>query len=117
MEWMIWAFVIWIMLNAVGRRSCGWDRRYERRLHRAWSRSGRYGTPPVRLQVGRGAPWDWREAVESRRAVAQGRQAAGKPAAPQETPEERIRRRFVEGRIDLDQYEAELWEELKPRGS
>ena len=89
MEWLIWGVAIWFALAVMGRRGCSWNAWGPRRLHQLKrSPSHRVTTPRPRPQQ--------------------------RVTAPRETAEERIRRRFVEGRIDLDQYEAELWEELRP---
>lgn len=94
--WLIWAVAIWFVFNIMSRRGCGWR---GSRLHRIrgadQSRGGR--SRPQRIRSSRS------------------RATSRAPARSKETAEERIRRRFVEGRIDLDQYEAELWEELRPK--
>ncbi len=95
-EWLIWGGVVWFILAIMGRRGCSWR---GPRLHRVGDRRSVGRARTAARLPGRRAP--------SRVA----------PAPPKETAEERIRRRFVEGRITLDQYEAELWEELRPKGS
>lgn len=93
--WVIWAVAIWFIIGVMSGRGCSW---HGRRLHQARTASrGR--------NLGR------------TRAASIGSPRARTAAPPKETAEERIRRRFVEGRITLDQYEAELWEELRPKGS
>jgi len=116
MEWLIWMLAIVFVMRVVGRGTCslGYWNDYERRRMRAaraghWY-PGRYtalqdASPELHRLRGR-------RASRGRNTTAR---AAVKPTQPRETPEERIRRRFVEGRIDLDQYEAELWEEIRPK--
>ncbi len=111
MEWLIWLLAIWFVMRMVGRGTCSlgyWDE-YEKRRLRAY-RAGHWYPGRYNALQNASPELHWpkvRRASTARKAV--------KPEPPKETPEERIRRRFVEGRIDLDQYEAELWEEIRPK--
>ncbi|MGH7476450.1 MAG: hypothetical protein ACRELD_09180 [Longimicrobiales bacterium] len=85
MELLIWFAVIWFLVSSRGRwGACGGDWRRERRGSRLGdvARGGSPRTPRVR----------------SRAAV----------VLPQELPFERAKRDFVEGRLTVEQYEAEL---------
>jgi hypothetical protein len=116
MEWLIWMLAIVFVMRLVGRGTCsiGYWNELERRRIRA-ARAGHWY--PGRYTALQDASPELHRPRGQR--VSEGRRAAAKravkPAGPKETPEERIRRRFVEGRIDLDQYEAELWEEIRPK--
>ena len=101
-EWLIWAVAIWFVYGVMSGRGCSWSGRRLHRLH-----SGSRGR-----DLGRSRS----TGSEVARELARPR-APRTPAPPRETAEERIRRRFVEGRTTLDEYEAELWEELRPKGS
>lgn len=111
MEWLIWVVAIMLVMRVVGRGTCslGYWNAYEQRRIRA-ARAGHWHPGRYRALQDASPELHW---PKPRRTAAT--RAAAKPARPKETPEERIRRRFVEGRIDLDQYEAELWEEIRPK--
>jgi hypothetical protein len=91
-EWLIVVAVIWFVSSVVGRRRscCGGRVRDPRRVTHSRGRG-----PGARRDLPR----------------------RGTVARPQETPEERIRREFVEGRLTLEEYEAELWGVLGPKSS
>lgn len=94
-EWLIWMVAIWFIFGFMGR-GCSWGRR---RLHRVHGRRSRHLA-----------------GVDGGARLPRTRTQSHPAPEPKETPEERIRRRFVEGRTTLDEYEAELWEEIRPKG-
>ena len=106
-EWIIWAAFIWLFFGVMGRGRCAWGGgtyHGKRPLERSRARRPR-PLPGPRGSAGR--------QIES------GSGAAASEPAPRrkETPEERARRRFVDGVTTLDEYEAELWEVLGPKRS
>lgn len=106
-EWIIWAAFIWLFFGLMGRGRCawgGWTHHGRRRLDHGRARRPRPLRGP-RTGAGR--------KVGNRAAAAASEPAPG----PKETPEERARRRFVDGVTTLDEYEAELWEVLGPKRS
>lgn len=113
-DWIIWAVGIWFFFNIVGRGRCAWGNWGPHRLGHSrrytLGRPARSGT----LVRPRARP----EASDRGRARPRTKSPSPAPSArsrPKETPEERIRRRFVKGRTTLEEYEAELWEELRPK--
>jgi hypothetical protein len=110
-DWIFWAVGIWFFLSVIGRRGCGLSSRRFYRLEGAG-----YGNRRDPRVLHSGHP-GWSKRADLPRAGRSGSGLARRPAVrkPQETPEERIRRRFVEGRTTLEEYEAELWEELRPK--
>lgn len=109
-DWIFWVVGIWFILSVIGRRGCAFS---SRRLHRL-ERAG-YGNREPRV-LHRGQP-GWSRRADVPRAGRSGSALARRATAqkPRETAEERIRRRFVEGRTTLEEYEEELWEELRPK--
>lgn len=105
-EWIIWAVGIWFFLNVMGRRGCAWGPRHTHHLRHA--RTHRMG-PGNGSTTTRTLP---RSRIGSPSSQEKPRRERAEPA---ETPEERIRLRFVEGVTTLDEYETELWEELRPK--
>lgn len=96
MEWFVWMVVAFAVASAC-RGGCARGRR-----DRASLESGRSGSSRARL----GSPSARRRSRSGARAD-RGR-SAGAPLPPAESPLEVLQRRFVEGRIDVDQYEREL---------
>lgn len=109
-DWIFWAIGIWCFFAVIGRRGCGFSSRRMYRIEGA----GHGSREPRGLPSGHPG---WSRRADLPRAGRPGSASGSRPATrrPTETPEERIRRRFVEGRTTLEEYEAELWEELRPR--
>ncbi len=91
MEWMIFILVCWVAVRflgvATGRgRGERWEerrlRRAERWEERRLGRAERRGVTPPPVRVA--------------------------PPKPVETPEEKLRRQYVEGTLSVEQYEREL---------
>lgn len=110
-DWIFWAVGIWFFLSVVGRRGCSLN---TQRMHRIEGFG--YGNRREPRVLHSGHP-GWSKRADLPRAGRSVGRRTGQPAVrkPAETPEERIRRRFVEGRTTLEEYEAELWEELRPK--
>lgn len=107
--WLIWAVAIWFVYTIVSRRGCGWGGPRLHRIRNADRSRIRGRSRPEQLRSSRS------RTSRSQGPRSRASRSSTRSSRPKETAEERIRRRFVEGRIDLDRYEAELWEELRPK--
>ncbi len=98
-DWLIWV-VIAAVLSGCGR-GCGWGVRRYRGLQHGEVDEERVRGPRARRHLTRG--------VEENM-VARAREPIGEPAVsrPVETPLQTLQRKFVNGAITLEQYEAEI---------
>jgi hypothetical protein len=113
MMWLFLMVAFWVAIGVASRHMCsraGWEA-YEQRKLRA-ARAGHWHPDAVKATREMSPELLW---PGGRKGRTQRTRVSARASELEETPEERIRRRFVEGRIDLDRYEAELWEELRPK--
>ncbi len=98
-DWLIWV-VIAAVLSGCGR-GCGWGVRRYRGLQHGEVDEGRVRGPRARRRLTRG--------VEEN-VVARAREPIEKPAVsrPVGTPLQALQRKFVNGALTLEQYEAEI---------
>lgn len=99
-DWLIWVVIAAVLMSC--GRGCGWGvRRYRSLQHGDTADEGRVRGPRARRHLTRG--------VEEN-PVARAREPIEKPAVsrPVETPLQALQRKFVNGAITLEQYEAEI---------
>ncbi len=98
-DWLIWVVIAAVLSSCGG--GCGWGVRRYRRLQHGDADEGRVRGPRARRRLTRG--------VEEN-AAARAREPMEEPAVsrPVETPLQALQRKFVNGAITLEQYEAEI---------
>ena len=98
-DWLIWV-VIAAVLSSCGR-GCGWGVRRYRRLQQGDADEERVRGRRARHRL---------TCCGDEKAVARAREPMEQPAVsrPVETPLQALQRRFVNGAITMEQYEAEI---------
>lgn len=99
MEWLAWLIIACAVLFGCGR-GCAWGYRRHRRVAGHEMSGGRVGSG--RREALRAAPSEPAIPAEAREPVAVG----GRERV--ESPLETLQRRFIEGSIDVEEYEREL---------
>ncbi len=94
MEWIAWVLVAFVAMSAC-RGRCAREGRGQRRLSSGRGAARRGGTGSRALEG-------------SRSSARSGGETAPRAELPPASPLDTLQRRFVEGRIDMEQYEREL---------